>query len=83
MTRYADLSRKNEKKITPNITKQSLRNYVQQNQSFSQTESPSERKYASSSYISYLSNTFMKRWEKRIVVPFTDVTTIQDIRTGK
>ena len=37
MSRYAELSHKNEKEITPNITKQALRNYVQQNQSFSQT----------------------------------------------
>ena len=40
MSRYADLLHKNEKKKkkkSPNITKQSLRNYVQQNQSFSQT----------------------------------------------
>ncbi len=38
MSRYAELLHKNEiKEITPNITEQSLRNYVQQNQSFSQT----------------------------------------------
>ena len=31
----------------------------------------------------YLSNTFIKTWEKKTVVPCTDVTTIEDIRTGK
>ena len=31
----------------------------------------------------YLSNIFIKTWEKKTVVPCTDVTTIEDIRTGK
>ena len=38
--------------------------------------------YFTVSYI-YLSNIFIKTWEKKTVVPCTDVTTIEDIRTGK
>ena len=38
--------------------------------------------YFTVSYI-YLSNIFIKTWEKKTVVPCTDVTTIEDVRTGK
>ena len=38
--------------------------------------------YFTVSYI-YLSNIFIKTWEKKTVVPCTDVTKIEDIRTGK
>ena len=38
--------------------------------------------YFTVSYI-YLSNIFIKTWGKKTVVPCTDVTTIEDIRTGK